>query len=99
MLCPSKATKKVLTSWLDGSILLTQVPSGTPGNRSVSSSQSPPSSRLIQVRPSSVPAKRKPCWSGDSASATMVAKVSAPVTSRVIPPVVSVLTWIFSASA
>ena len=32
----------------------TQVPSGTPGNRPVSSSQSAPSFRLIQLRPSSV---------------------------------------------
>src|SRR6266511_4657059 len=74
---------------------LTYVPAGTPGKRPVRFSQAPPSLRVSQTLPSSVPAYSTPGRSGDSARATMVQKVSAPVTSGVIPPVVRVLTRIF----
>src|SRR5712692_5521186 len=77
---------------------LTYVPAGTPGKRPVRFSQVPPSLRVSQTLPSSVPAYNRPGRSGDSASDTMVQKVSAPVTSGVMPPVVRVLTRIFSES-
>src|SRR5438093_11867614 len=71
---------------------LTYVPTGTPPKRPVSSSQLPPSFRVSQTLPSSVPAYNRPGRSGDSASDTIVQYVSAPVTSGVMPPVVRVLT-------
>ena len=58
----------------------------------------PPSLRVNQTLPSSVPAYRSPGRTGDSASDTMVQNVSAPVTSGVMPPVVWVLTRIFIVS-
>src|SRR3954471_4503747 len=73
---------------------LTYVPGGTPGNRPVSSSQAPPSLRVSQTLPSSVPAYKSPGRNGDSDSDTTVQNVSAPVTSGVTPPVVRVLTRI-----
>src|SRR5438093_46959 len=66
---------------------LTYVPTGTPPKRPVSSSQLPPSFRVSQTLPSSVPAYNRPGRSGDSASDTIVQYVSAPVTSGVMPPV------------
>src|SRR5574342_1357326 len=77
---------------------LTYVPAGTPGKRPVRFSQVPPSFRVSQTLPSSVPAYSRPGRIGDSASDTMVQKVSAPVTSGVTPPVVWVLTRIFIVS-
>ena len=82
----------------EGSIRLTYVPAGTPGKRPVKFSHVPPSLRVSQTLPSSVPAYSSPGRSGDSASDTMVQNVSAPVTSGVIPPVVCVLTRIFIVS-
>ena len=77
---------------------LTYVPAGTPGKRPVRFSHVPPSLRVNQTLPSSVPAYRSPGRTGDSASDTMVQNVSAPVTSGVMPPVVWVLTRIFIVS-
>ena len=82
----------------EGSIRLTYVPGGTPGNRPVRFSHVPPSLRVSQTLPSSVPANSRPGRTGDSASDTMVQYVSAPVTSGVTPPVVCVLTPIFMVS-
>src|SRR5947209_14195812 len=82
----------------DGSMRLTYVPAGTPGDRPVMLSQAPPSFFVIQTLPSSVPANSTPGRSGDSASDTIVQYVSAPVTSGVTPPVVRVLTRIFMES-
>src|SRR5439155_19058156 len=73
-------------------------PAGAPGNRPVRFSHVPPSLRVSQTLPSSVPAYNRPGRTGDSASATIVQNVSAPVTSGVIPPVVCVLTTIFMLS-
>src|SRR5919202_5358 len=69
----------------------TYVSGGTPGKRPVRFSHVPPSLRVIQTLPSSVPAKRSPGRIGDSASAVIVPYVSAPVASLVMPPVVSML--------
>src|SRR5207245_10958983 len=77
---------------------LTYEPAGTPGKRPVRFSHVPPSLRVSQTLPSSVPAYSKPGRAGDSASDTIVQKVSAPVTSGVTPPVVCVLTRIFIVS-
>src|SRR5213594_4783189 len=74
---------------------LTYVPAGTPGKRPVRFSHVPPSLRVSQTLPSSVPAYNTPGRIGDSASDTIVQNVSAPVTSGVMPPVVRVLTRIF----
>src|SRR6266513_2960358 len=70
---------------------LTYVPAGTPGKRPVRFSHVPPSLRVNQTLPSSVPAYNSPGRTGDSASDTIVQNVSAPVTSGVTPPVVCVL--------
>src|SRR5258708_12947233 len=78
---------------------LTYVPAGAPANRPVRFSQAPPSLRVSQTLPSSVPAYSKPGRIGDSTSDTMVQNVSAPVTSGVTPPVVCVDTLIFSESS
>src|SRR5574341_1856665 len=91
--------KNVSESCGDGSMRLTYVPAGTPGKRPVRSSHLPPSFQLIQTLPSSVPAKRMPGRMGDSLSETLVAYVSAPLTSGVIPPVVRRETRIFIVSA
>src|ERR1035437_9751277 len=77
----------------------TYVPAGTPVMFLVSSFQVPPSFHEIQRRPSSVPAKMMPGRIGDSLSDTMLAKVSAPVASVVMPPVVCVEMRIFVVSA
>src|SRR2546425_4961637 len=74
---------------------LTYVPAGTPAKRPVRFSQAPPSLRVSQTLPSSVPAYSSPGRIGDSASDTIVQWVSAPVTSGVMPPVVRVLIRIF----
>ncbi|SRR5258706_6303801 len=73
---------------------LTYVPADTPTNRPVRFSHAPPSLRVSQTLPSSVPAYSSPGRIGDSASDTMVQNVSAPVTSGVTPPVVWVETRI-----
>src|SRR5438045_623717 len=77
---------------------LTHVFLGTPGKRVVRFSQLPPSLRVSHTLPSSVPAYSRPGRTGDSASAVMVLWVSAPVLSGVMPPVVWVLTLIFTGS-
>src|SRR3712207_23731 len=83
----SNVTYTVLESWREGSMRLTYVLRGTPGKRPVRFSHVPPSLRDTHTLPSSVPAKRMPARTGDSASDTIVPYVSAPVTSGVRPPV------------
>src|SRR6478736_47875 len=81
----------VAESKCEGSTRLTHVFAGSPGNRFVRSVHKPPSFVVIQTLPSSVPAKRIPGRIGDSASVVIVPYVSAPVASRVTPPVSLVL--------
>ena len=82
----------------DGSIRLTYTsPAASPGNCVAGiCSQVAPSFRVIQTLPSSVPAYRKPGRTDDSASATTVPYVSAPVASSVMPPVLFMLVSIFA---
>src|SRR5215207_6750298 len=54
-----------------------------------------PSFCVVHTLPSSVPAISQPARTYDSASATTVPYVSAPVASRVIPPVLVMLVSIF----
>src|SRR5678816_2142992 len=71
-------------------------PGARPGNRFAGiCSHAAPSFLVTHTLPSSVPAARKPGFTYDSASATTVPYVSAPVASTVMPPVVFVLTSIF----
>src|SRR5579862_2492535 len=60
---------------------------GSPGKRPVRLSHVAPSLCVFHTLPSSVPAYRIPGFTYDSASATTVPNVSAPVASMVTPPV------------
>ena len=71
------------------SILLTCVKGGTPTNRALRSSHEPPSFFVSHTFPSFVPTYNTPALNGDSAMVTIVAFSSAPVASRVMPPVAS----------
>ena len=64
-------------------MVLTVPRSGIPGG--VISVHEPPSSRVTQMRPSSVPAHISPGAWDDSSKAKMVLKTSTPVLSRVMP--------------
>src|SRR5579864_3797858 len=72
---------------------------GSPGSRLVTFSHVAPSFDDCHKRPSSVPAYSRPGLTYDSASATTVPYVSAPVASIVTPPVhvmeVSILAQFF----
>jgi hypothetical protein len=88
----------VSESKCDGSMRLTYTsPDASPGNRFAGiCSHVAPSLRVTQTLPSSVPAARKPGRTYDSASATTVPYVSAPVASSVMPPVLFMLVSIFA---
>src|SRR5678809_156025 len=72
-------------------------PGARPGNRFAGiCSHAAPSFLVTHTLPSSVPAARKPGRTYDSASATTVPYVSAPVASSVMPPVLFMLVSILA---